>query len=523
MIFPWKYWAPRVVPLALASCSLHLDGEAGGAPLPDPPPGTPSPVILTFDEQGPLQLAPGELRTVWVSGQPPVPYEVSFTLLGDAAGAWVDRSTVVADEDGRASVQLHASSLGSTFRLRAATKDGPAAELGVSVSAEGFGTLRVIPVYQGKRLAKEWTASVVTGTTCEELATAAPEASAGALVAHGGPDEPVVVSGAPVGVSLAVALHSGRILWGCTGERELQAGASRDVWVPVRDLPLDLAATSLNTKLTIASADGLDALLDTATEQMVNAFLPVDEEAASLLDAMERAASPDEASAFEAQRREQGWDAAAQAHLAALPVPLRDRCSAWARAGQAAAPLAIHGKLIGLNDMPGSARFEVSWLGSATAESAGMQAPEIMSWTADPGDVLRLAGTLSWVPSLYVGGAAAYGASLETESIAEALADAADCATLGEALVGYAGCDSDCMATLCASGLKILWHDGQEALKRSRPTGEIVVNASGKAQVNSAAAPVSWTADWLGTIRYGDEEASVEGVVDAVSTDVIAN
>ncbi|MGK3994611.1 hypothetical protein [Sorangium sp. So ce1024] len=525
MNLPWNHWAPRLVLLGLASCSLDLGGDAGEAPLPEVPPDAPSPVLLAFEEQGPLQLAPGELRTVWVAGQPPAPYEVSFTLLGDAAGAWLDRTTVMADADGRASVQLHASSLGSTFRLRAATKHGPAAELGVSVSAEGFGTLRVIPVYQGKRHAKEWTASVVAGVTCEELATAAPESPAGALVAHGGPGDPVEVPGAPVGLNLAVALHSGRILWGCTGERDLQAGTSRDVWVPVRDLPIDLAATSLNAKLMIASAEGLDALLDTATAEMVDAFLPAGEEAVSLLDAMERVAPPEDASDFDAQRRERGWDTSVQAHLAALPVSLRDRCRGWARAGQAAAPLAIHGKLSGLDDAPGSALFEVSWLGSATAESAGIPAPEIMSWTADPGDVLRLAGTLSWIPSLYAGGAAVFGASLETEaeSVPEALAAAADCATLGEALVGYAGCDGDCMAALCASALKIRWNDGLEALKKARQTGKIVVNASGRAQVNSAAAPVSWTADWLGAIRYGDEEASVEGVVDAVSTDVIAN
>ncbi|WP_437290782.1 hypothetical protein [Sorangium sp. So ce406] len=524
MSLPWRHWAPRVALLGLASCSLRMREQAE-PPWPDPPTDAASPVILAFEEQGPLQLAPGQLHTVWVTGQPPVPYEVTFTLLGDAAGAWVDRTTVMADEDGRASVQLHASSLGSTFRLRAATKDGPAAELGVSVSAEGFGALRVLPLYQGRRLAKEWTASVITGATCEELATAAPEAPVGALVAHGGPNEPVVISGAPVGLSLTVALHSGKIMWGCTGERELQAGSSRDVWVPVRDLPIDLAATSLNTKLTIASAYGLDALLDAATDEMVDAFLPAGAEAASLLDAMERAAPPDQASEFDARRREHGWDTAAQAHLAALPVSLRNRCRGWARAGQEAAPLTIDGKLSGMKEMPGGALFEVSWLGSAPTENTGERSPAIMKWTADPGDVLRLAGTLSWVPSLYVGGAAALGATLEAEaeSVPTALAAAADCATLGEVLVGYSGCDSDCMATLCARGLKVLWHDGLEAQAKAGRTGEIVVNASGEAQVNSAAAPISWTADWLGTLRYEGLEASVEGSVDAVSTDVIAN
>ncbi|WP_437310539.1 hypothetical protein [Sorangium sp. So ce388] len=527
MYLPWKRWAPRVAMVGLASCSFHLsDGtaeQAGGTPE------APRPVTLAFEEEATLQLVPGELHTVWVSGKPPAPYEVSFTLLGDAAGAWVDRTTVVADENGRASVQLQASKLGSTFRLRAATKDGPAAELGVSVSAEGFGTLRVIPVYQGQgmRLAKEWTASVVAGATCEEIATAAPEAPEGALVAHSGPDEPVVVDGAPVGPSLTVALHSGRIMWGCTVERELLAGSSRDVRVAVKDLPINLAATSLNTKLTIASAEGLDAMLEAATEQLVDAFLPAGAEAEALLDAMQSAAPQDEAPAFAARRLEAGWDAAAQGHLAALSTPLRDRCHGWARAGLAAAPLTtIDGILSGATDMPGHARFEVSWLGSVAAENAGIPPGRLMSWTADPGDVLRLAGALPWVPSRYIGDATGLGAAAEmaVESVPSALAAAADCPRLGELLAGYSGCPSDCMATLCAAGLKSRWRAGLEVSKTAGMAGEIVVNASGRARVNSAAAPIDWMGDWLGTIRYGHgAEASVEGQVDAASTDVIAN
>ncbi|WP_437818970.1 hypothetical protein [Sorangium sp. So ce1078] len=524
MNLPSKHWALRVAMVGLASCSLQL--ADGSAEEPYIPPEVPRPVTLAFEEQGTLQLAPGELRTLWVTSEPAAPYEVSFTLLGEAAGAWVDRTTAIADENGRASVQLHASNLGSTFRLRATTKDGPAAELGVSVSAEGFGTLRVIPLYQGRRVAKSWTASVVAEATCEALSTAAPQAPGGALVAHGGPDEPVVVEGAPVGPSLTIALHSGRIMWGCVGERELQAGSARDVYVPVKDLPIDLAATRLNAKLTLVTENGLKAMIDAATEQLIDAFLPAGAEAASLLDAMQRAAPSSQAAAFDAQRIERAWDAVAQGHLAELPVPLRDRCRGWARAGLADPLLAIDGHLSGLEDMPGSALFEASWLGSVTADGAGVPREQRMSWTADPGDVIRLSGTLSWVPTRYIGGAAGLGAAVEeaAESVPAALAVAAECSALGELLGGYAGCNSDCMATLCAGGLKLLWREGTEASETAGLLGEIVVNASGQAQVNSAAVPITWTADWLGTIRYGDgEEVSVEGQVNAVSTDVIAN
>ncbi|WP_437717944.1 hypothetical protein WMF45_16945 [Sorangium sp. So ce448] len=522
MSLPWKYSAPWIAIVGLASCSFRMANESTGGP--DMPGETAQPTVLAFEEEGTLQLVPGELRTVWVAGQPPAPYEVSFTLLGEAAGAWVDRTTAVADESGRASVQLHASTLGSTFRLRAATKGGPSAELGVSVSAEGFGTLRVIPVYEGTRVAKDWTASVVAEATCEEIAAAAPEAPVGALVAHGGPDEPVVVKGAPVGPSLTVALHSGRIMWGCVGERELQAGSARDVWVPIKDLPIDMAATRLDTKLTLVTAEGLTAMLEAATEQLLDAFSPAGVEAASLLDAMQRAAPPDHARAFAAQRIERDWDAAAEAHLAALPIPLRDRCRGWARAGLARTPLALDGQLSGVADMQGRALFEASWLGSVTSDNAGVPPAHFMSWTADPGDVLRLAGTLTWSPTRYIGGVTGLGVAAEeaAESVPAALAAAAECQALGELLGGYSDCTSDCMAMLCAGGLTLLWRAGTEASETAGMIGEIVVNASGPAQLNSSAAPIAWTADWLGTIRYGGgEEVGVEGRVNAVSPEAI--
>ncbi|KYF53882.1 hypothetical protein BE04_01510 [Sorangium cellulosum] len=80
------------------------------------------------------------------------------------------------------------------------------------------------------------------------------------------------------------------------------------------------------------------------------------------------------------------------------------------------------------------------------------------------------------------------------------------------------------MATLCAGGLKLLWREGVEASKTAGIIGEIIVNASGPAQVNSAAAPITWTADWLGTIRDGaGQEVVVEGQVNAVSADGTSN
>ncbi|AUX41993.1 hypothetical protein SOCE26_034180 [Sorangium cellulosum] len=504
--------------LGLASCSIHLESGSdaeGGAPW-DPAP----PVMLRFEEEGTLQLVPGELRTVRITVQPPAAYHVSFSLLGEAAGAWVDKTTITTTEDGRGSVGLHASNLGSTFRLRAATDDGLATELGVAVSAEGFGTLHIHPSYQGTRVAKNWMASVVAGSTCDEIAITAPRAPPGALMAHGGPEGPVIMAGAPVGPSLAVALYSGKMLWGCASERELQAGATRDVTVPIQDLPIDMAATRLDTTLLVSPSEGLEDLLAAAADRRLDEFLPEGGEAAALLDAMELAAPVDQVPAFAARRAALDWDATAQAHLAALSIPLRERCRGWARAGREALPLEIVGVLRGQEDTPGHARFEVSWLGSPTAESDGPTPAYSMSWTAESGDTLRLSGTLSWMPSRYLLGATEAVVAEEMPSagsMPEALSAAAQCAELGASLGGYSGCDPDCMTALCAGGLKLRWH---ATMTQDGPPGEIVVNALGPAEINSAAVPEVWTARWLGTLSDGEgAAASVAGDAHASSTE----
>lgn len=523
MSLSWKCRALAVVAVGLPACSSQQADSAGMAD--ESPPQPPDQLAsLTFDAPGTLQLVPGERRTVWVTGKPPAPYEVIFNILGDAAGAWLDRTTVLADRSGRASVQLHASSVESTFRLRAATPDGLSAEIGVAVSAKGFGTLRVMPIYEGVRAVDGWTASVVAGATCKEIAQTSPEAPAGALLVEGAPEGPIVVERAPAGTNLAVALRNGRAMWGCVDERELRAGGTRDVWVQVKDLPIDLAATSLHAKLTITSATGLDELLDASIQRIVDGFLPEGKEAASLLDAMALAAPVEQASAFAEQRRALGWDAAAQAHLAALPLPVRERCRGWARAGLTEMPRAIVGRLEGERDAPEHPRFEASWLGTATAgdKAGGLQASSL-SWTAEPGDVLRLSGTLPWNPRRYVAEATALGAAAdmpEAGSIAAALAAAAECRVLGASLGGYGDCDEGCMAALCAGGLKLLWRAGVEGSGATGATGEIVVNAAGPAQVDRNAAPVAWTADWLGSIRDGEgAAASVQGQARAVSSE----
>ena len=521
MRFSWLY-----LPLFVAVASPGLACSAEDSPrVPADPTGVPGPdATLSFSEEGTLELAPGEERAVGVVVIPPARYEVSFSILGDAPGAWLDRTQIAADPDGRAAVVLHAPSVATTFRLRATVKDGPSAELGVSVSDKGFATLRVIPAYAGQRQATEWTASAKAGTTCKELEATLPDVPEGALVESAAADEPdgVEIRSAPVGPNLAVALRAGRAGWGCADVTDLEAGKTRAIEVPVKDGPVDLAATALDLTMTFTPTADVGAILAATTSRVVDAMLPDGGEAVALLDAMEAALPPDQQAAFAEQRDLVGWNDTAIQHFGALPAPVREACRGWAEADLAARPPEITAELRGIGEVPGKAWLQVITLGGLPADDAGVPpTAHQSSWSAEPGDRLRLDGTVYWIPSRYVGAAAWQGALAAqpgAASMGEALAAAAGCDDLAASLGGFGTCDGACLASLCATALDARWALALDASAVAGLSGSVALSASGPALVDQNAVPVSWSAAWLGKISDGETEATVQGEAEGVES-----
>ena len=521
MRFSWLY-----LPLVLAAASPGLGCSAEDvAPASTDPPGVPGPdATLSFLEDGTLELAPGEERAVAVSVSPPARYEVSFSILGDVPGAWLDRTQITADPDGRAAVVLHAPSLATTFRLGATVKDGPSAELGVSVSDKGFATLRVIPAYGGQRQATEWTASAMAGTTCKELEATLPEIPEGALQESAPADDlaGVEIRSAPVGPNLAVALRAGRAMWGCVDVADLRAGEERAVEVSVKDGPIDLAATALDLTLTFTPNADTGAILAATTARVMDALLPEDGEALALLDAMEAALPPDQQALFAEERDLAGWNPIAATHFGTLPAPLRDACRGWAEADLAARPPEITAGLRGMSEVPGKAWLEVIALGGLPAEEAGVPATAHQaSWVSEPGDRLRLDGTVYWIPSRYVGAAAwegALAAQPGASTMGEALAAAAACDDLAASLGGFGACDEVCLASLCATALDARWSLAVDASAAAGLAGSFALSVSGPAVIDEDATPVAWSAAWLGKISDGEFEATIQGEAEGVES-----
>jgi hypothetical protein len=124
---------------------------------------------VALEPTGTLTMLPGEVAELHVLVTPPGALAVRLVLLGEALDASLDADTRVTDEGGRAAVTLTAPSAATTFRLRATVDGGSSAQVGVSVSGQGFASLLVRPVYTGIRETSSWVASATAHAGCADL------------------------------------------------------------------------------------------------------------------------------------------------------------------------------------------------------------------------------------------------------------------------------------------------------------------------------------------------------------------
>lgn len=498
--------------LLVACLPLGCSNEDAGFALESPPgvPGTDA--KITFDPPTALAISPGTIHDITVVTSPPKNYEVNFVLLGDTLNASLDRSTAVADANGKVSVQLRAPDDPTAFRVRASLKEGPSAELQVAVSDEGFGSIRVVPIYQGKREVLEWTASVVARTSCSAIADQLPGEPPGAMQAVAPGDDTPILMNAPVGPNLAIALRAGHYIKGCADEADLVPGKQMDVKVTVTDVALDLSATNLDMDLTYAPAPEPYAdMLSTALQLIQTTYLPPGGDASAvLLDTMERLVTPDNTAAFTEARLQNQWDGLVAAHFDALQMsnaPIHAQIESWFDSGFAAEPPQLLGRLTAAGNVPGYAMFELSKLGSAAAWEIGIPATHLMKWQAFPDDKVLLSGTLFWLPTRYAGAVVRRGALALSQdfTMGEVLGEAAGCATIADTLVGFGTCNQDCTIALCQKALEQRWALALDASAATGAIGEVQISsASGRAQISDVAVPIGIVdGSWIGTVTDG--------------------
>jgi hypothetical protein len=522
--FPWRGVCALALALALGGGACSAEGErAEDAPAPPMDGVAGVDAIIAFELEGTLALAPGQIATVTVRARPPAgeplePYAVSFFLLGPALDASLDRTTAVADpaDGGRASVQLRAPGVATSFVLRATIKDGPSADLPVAVSDQGFGTLRVLPTYDGTREAREWVASVVAGTTCEALAPTFPADPVGAHEAIAKPREELRLDTLPVGPNLAVFVRAGHYMWGCADHHDLVAGATVDVKVPIVNKPIDMSDASLTLSMVFAPDASADAkswqtLLAEQLAGMQKAMLSgAQTEAQALLAGMKGAAK--DGATFAENAVSGMWLEKIDAHLqthGALATAVGDAITS----GLAAQPSVVVGDLATKGQPAGYAVFEWQTLGSIAPADAGVPAEYLVKLTVDPDDVLRLAGQLFWLPSRYLGAVAAMQANKQygIADFALALATVAACGGLGETLGGWGECPASCVQQLCQTALADMWQAALDSSAAAYQVGSIQMEASGPVQFDDDAALVGFEGMWVGKVTAAGHEVKLGG------------
>jgi len=488
---------------------------------PDPGPDGGVNGSISFENDETLLLAPRETVDIAVVTTPPSAYAVSFYLAGDALDASLDQSQVVTDpSSGKAQVKLRAPNSATNFVVRATIKDGPAADLAVSVSDQGFGTIEITPTYGGERPVTEWLGRLVSGTTCEALAETFPDDPDGALIGSAEPGEPIVIMGAPVGPNLSIFVRAGHYMWGCSDEADLVAGETTPVEVSIVNKPIVVDEAYLEIELDFAPEPApWQAIVDDGKTLMMSAFYGGHPTTAELLLATMSSLSGDP-NGFDQAAVNGSWLTTIETHLTSHSVDLHQAIIDLTDTGLTKQPELIVGTVDAFEQAPGHALFTLTRIGTVDAADAGVPPEYVTTLSVDPDDTVRLGGSLFWLPSRYLAAIAGQEALVQNPQatdVDQALSDIVHCDDL--VLAGYSGCTGACIAQLCQSALGARWTEAINASAASYQWGDVPFEASGKAEFDDGAGLTGFEGIWLGQVTSGQLNASVTGAVVAATPD----
>jgi hypothetical protein len=529
MVYRPKFWTLACL-FALTACGGD-DATAAGSGGTSGAGGTGGgalPATLGFDETGALLLTPGERRTVTVIATPARRYQVRLALQGDFRDASLSKSEVFTADNGRASFEVLGPSAPTAFSVRASVDDQVSSKLGVSVSADGFATLRIEPSYNGKRPVSSWVASVRTGTACSELLGNPPED--GDLLGTAPAGDPLEISAVPVGPALAVTLRAGQYLSGCKDVSELSAGKETPVSIAVTDVPLKVDETDLFVTLTLDEPSTPWSQLFASTLEAMEASVVSGgkDDVDALLNAMHAAVPQGDAAGFAALRSSETWDVLVHAKLGTdADTALRSKLTAWVAQGMADfSARALAGRLLSAGpSASGKAFFELQAFAGIGANEAGLPEQTLASWSADPGDTVLLGMNLFVMPSRLMSAAAHSPALLDVpgaSSVDVALGIALPCvevaqviATAGkDPLLAHAKCDSVCVRALCETAVTSIWMTARDAsASNAAQNASLVVSATGAANVDDQSRPASFEGSWVGNFTVGGLASNVGGTI----------
>jgi hypothetical protein len=479
---------------------------------PSIPPPDGATIAVSFDQGGVLTLAPKDAVAIDLSASGLS--TVSLSLVGNYLDAFLDADAVDASS-GHASVMLHAPSSASSFSVLAAS-GAASARLDVAVSSTGFATVRVTVDYQGKRAVPIVAASTFVEQTCAEVGTSATD---GAPLVFGTSGDELVIPSVPTDGRVAVAVRIAHYATGCFDITSLTPNETRDVTVPVFDLPLDLADSTLETRFTFTpdsnDSTALVAYFAEVAETVLGAsFATSGSESSTLLDAMGAASTSP--TAFASARNQKDWDATVATWLGQHTPSMHDRAAVWMTEAALGSVGDLTGHIVGAPSKP---VFTPLMLGALDAATSGVSAPEPFAWSGQPNDVLSLTGSIVVVPSELACAAADARARIDAppaQGVASALVTAIDCSGLGTELAQggdvFAQCDASCVSDLCATALTTEWTAGSKSLSKTTDALTLSITVAAPVQVGDTADVESYTGTWLGSFSTNATNVSTNGV-----------
>ncbi|GEM_PF-2441075 len=464
---------------------------------------------ILFSPSETLTLSPGELTSLTVIAETNRASTVAFEILAtDPAfdGFLLEASSPILNKN--AQVELQAPTQPTSFMVRASLTTGGSTSLAVSVSSQGYGSLRIEPLYEGTRKIAKWTASARVGFTCEELENFW---SQGALV--GSKKSAPTISSIPSGPVLAITLRGDGLVSGCTTLSGVGADTTETVIVEVSDRPIDVESGLLDLTLSVKSTTTeFAAHLDEAIAQGVSTFRAEEaSDAAALLQWMQAGLSTSEKNEFSEK-----ITSSALSSLVQKQWNNQDKISDLLRsrltdaASQIPSSDTFKGKLT-LNGA--NSQFNLSSAAGVPSAVSGFFQGSIWNVALNSGDNLVLSGQLTYEPLRWLASIADKNAAMDAQ---EALNGAADCQgialTLSEPGIGpiYGACEAPCVQLLCEETLSTLWRNISTSGNAQLST--LSIAASGVASPEGAAQVASFTGTWLG--RFGAQGTSVKGQAD---------
>jgi hypothetical protein len=508
-----------------ASDTFMTSGGHGGASAPNAT-GNNGSQSLAFDPSTLIKVPVLGQATATVRVTPAQSQTVTFALIGNSLDASLTAAQATSDAGGLASVALTASSLPTSFSIRASLDRSSAAEVQVSVVDAPTSSIDVAAQYAGTRQVEQYTIVIYPNADCSSSNLNQTAVDRIQVVTTTLPKR---IDGISLTRPLAVVVNGDKSVYGCSAVRGVAGQSSLSVQVLLEDLPLYVYETTL--KLSMSTSDGLPALKDNVSAiipTFVAAFTTGDHDLTDLLANMQAAATGSLQQEFTNLRSASNWDALVVDTYASIGGNdlLRRQLRTWLNQGVellSTQPTLDVELALGPSDYSPPQLALVRFAGVDVGSNVLMQ-NSALALNPEANDRLSWSSTLSFSRATLLDILAFASASTDLpgmDGIPAQLDSKLDCNAFGSNLDQHAVwpnansrvCTAACLATLCRSGLTSMYLRAKAAVFGVPTT--LLVNASGKVVVDSRARPTAMTGTWIGALSTEATPVTLSGTYES--------